>query len=80
MQQTYGHLLNEILRSGEFDADLLKTLQHADDYILDNTPIVDKRARMYGSYFTNSPILSPIESIILFLYCLYEARVCFDFM
>ena len=45
-----GHLLisiKEILRSVEFDDDLLKKLQHADDYILDNTPIVDKQARMY---------------------------------
>ena len=52
--QRYGHLLisiKEILRSGEFDDDLLKKLQHADDYILDNTPIVDKQARMYDKLF-----------------------------
>lgn len=52
--RTYGHLLisiKEMLRSGEFDDDLLKKLQHADDYILDNTPIVDKQARMYDKSF-----------------------------
>ena len=52
--QRYGHLLisiKEILRSGEFDDDLLKKLQHADYYILDNTPIVDKQARMYDKLF-----------------------------
>ena len=52
--QKYGHLLisiKEILRSGEFDDDIRKKLQHADDYILDNTPIVDKQARMYDKLF-----------------------------
>ena len=45
--QTYGHLLIEIkdiLRSGEFDrTELLSRLQQNDDFILDNSPIVDKR-------------------------------------
>ena len=52
--QKYRHLLisiKEILRSGEFDDDIQKKLQHADDYILDNTPIVDKQARMYDKLF-----------------------------
>ena len=52
--QRYGHLLisiKEILRSGEFDDDLLKKLQHADNYILDNTLIVDKQAKMYDKLF-----------------------------
>ena len=52
--QKYGHLLisiKEILRSGELDDDIRKKLQHADDYILDNTPIVDNQARMYDKLF-----------------------------
>ena len=68
----YGHLLisiKEILRSGEFYGDLLKKLQHADDYILDNTPIVDKQARMYDKLFYQ-PISPPIESNIWFQHSL----------
>lgn len=43
---TYGHLLNEIkdiLRSGHFDEqNLYNKMQFVDDFILDNSPIVDK--------------------------------------
>ena len=41
----------DTLRSGEFDDELLSKLQHADDYVLDNTPIVDKEARIYDKLF-----------------------------
>ena len=44
--QTYGQLLNEIkeiMRNGHFDRDdLTNKLTQNDDFILDNSPIVDK--------------------------------------
>ena len=53
--QTYGHLLTEIkniLRSGQFDkAELLSKLQQNDDFILDNSPIVDKFGQKYDKIF-----------------------------
>ena len=54
--QTYQHLLNEIrlmLRSGDCDLDSLRlNLNHTDDFIIDNSPIVDKYLEKYHEKFT----------------------------
>ena len=54
--QTYGHLLNEIkdiLRSGEFNSqEFYGKMQHYDDFILDNSPLVDKWVKKYNKIFT----------------------------
>ena len=53
--QTYGHLLiqiKDILRSGQFnESELLSKLQQNDDFILDNSPIVDKFEKKYDMIF-----------------------------
>ena len=53
--QTYGHLLIEIkdiLRCGQFNgSQLLSKLQQYDDFILDNSPIVDKFEKKYDMIF-----------------------------
>ena len=53
--QTYGHLMNEIkdiLRSGQFDKDKLYIkMQLTDDFIIDNTPLVDKYNKKYDTIF-----------------------------
>ena len=53
--QTYGHLLNEIkeiMRSGHFDRDdLTNKLTQNDDFILDNSPIVDKWGNKYDKKY-----------------------------
>ena len=53
--QTYGHLLNEIkdcLRSGEFNSQEFYKMQLTDDFILDNSPIIDKWVKKYDKLFT----------------------------
>ena len=54
--QTYQHLLNQIrlmMRSGECNLqDLQLTLSHTDDFIVDNSPIVDKYMQKYYEKFT----------------------------
>ena len=54
--QTYGHLMNEIkdaLRSGEINLhELHVKMQHYDDFILDNSPLVDKFYLKYDEKFT----------------------------
>ena len=53
--KTYGHLLNEIkeiMRIGNFDTDeLTGKLTLNDDFILDNSPIVDKWGDMYDNKY-----------------------------
>lgn len=53
---TNGHLLNEIkdiLRSGEFNPqELYNKIQIIDDFILDNSPLVDKWVKKYDKIFT----------------------------
>ena len=53
--QTNGHLLNEIndcLRSGVFNAqEFYIKMQFTDDFILDNSPIVDKWVTKYDKLF-----------------------------
>ena len=53
--QTYGHLLNEIkeiMRNGHFDRDdLTNKLTQNDDFILDNSPIVDKWGNKYDKKY-----------------------------
>ena len=54
--QTYQHLLNQIrlmMRSGECNLqDLQLTLNHTDDFVVDNAPIVDKFMQKYYEKFT----------------------------
>ena len=54
--QTYQHLLNEIrlmMRSGECDISNLRLLlNHTDDFIVDNAPVVDKFLQKYYEKFT----------------------------
>ena len=54
--QTYGHVLIEIkdiLRSGDFNShDFYSKIQHIDDFLLDNTPQVDKYIKRYNEKFT----------------------------
>ena len=53
--QTYGHLLNEIkeiMRNGHFDRDdLTNKLTQNDDFILDNSPIIDKWGDKYDKKY-----------------------------
>ena len=55
--QTYQHLLNEIrlmMRSGNCDLTTLRiNLNNTDDFIVDNTPIVDKYLEKYDKKFTS---------------------------
>ena len=54
--QSYMHILNTIkfiLRTGEFDiSNILITMKNTDDYISDNSPIVDKYMVKYDKIFT----------------------------
>ena len=52
--QTYQHLLNNIkniLRSGDYDPNLYMTMTQTDDFITDNSPIIDKWLHKYDKYF-----------------------------
>jgi len=54
--QTYAHLLNEvkdILRSGEFNnKELYIKMQTTDDFIYDNTPLVDYWFKQFDEKLT----------------------------
>ena len=54
--QSYQHLLNEIkdvMRSGEFNPHhIYNTMKNIDDYVTDNSPIVDKYLFEYDKKFT----------------------------
>ena len=53
--QSYQHLLNEIkdtMRSGNFNSSLIyNTMKNIDDYVTDNSPIVDKYFVKYDETF-----------------------------
>ena len=54
--QSYDHLLIEIkdiLRSGNFDeSSLIHKMSGLDNYIVDNSPLIDKFLKEYNKYFT----------------------------
>ena len=54
--QSYQHLLNTIkgmMRSGDFNASsIYNTMKNIDDYVTDNSPIVDKYLIKYDETFT----------------------------
>ena len=54
--QSYQHLLNEIkeiMRSGKFDSPhIYNTMKNIDDYVTDNSPVVDKYLVEYDKKFT----------------------------
>ena len=54
--QSYMHILNTIkfiLRTGEFNlSNILITMKNTDDYISDNTPIIDRYLLKYDKKFT----------------------------
>ena len=54
--QSYIHILNTlkfILRTGEFDlSNILITMKNTDDYISDNSPIIDRYLLKYDKKFT----------------------------
>ena len=55
--QSYQHLLNEIkdmIRSGNFNSShIYNTMKNIDDYVTDNSPIVDKYLIKYDEKFTH---------------------------
>ena len=55
--QSYQHLLNEIkniLRSGNYDKlSLLTMMNNIDNYVTDNSPIIDKFLQKYDEKFTD---------------------------
>ena len=55
--QSYQHLLNEIkdiMRSGNFNSShIYNTMKNIDDYVTDNSPIVDKYLIKYNEKFTH---------------------------
>ena len=55
--QSYQHLLNTIkdmMRSGDFEmSSIYVTMRNIDDYVTDNSPIVDKYLRKYDEKFTS---------------------------
>ena len=54
--QSYQHLLNQIkdiMRSGKFDSpNIYNTMKNIDDYVTDNSPIIDKYLKKYDEKFT----------------------------
>ena len=54
--QSYTHLLimiKDALRSGEFDKDrLYNSMNNIDDYVTDNSPVIDKYLIKYNDKFT----------------------------
>ena len=54
--QSYQHLLNEIkdiTRSGKLDSPhIYNTMKNIDDYVTDNSPIIDKYLTKYDEKFT----------------------------
>ena len=55
--QSYQHLLNEIkdmMRSGNFNSShIYNTMKNIDDYVTDNSPIIDKYLIKYDEKFTH---------------------------
>ena len=55
--QSYQHLLNEIkdmMRSGNFNSSrIYNTMKYIDDFVTDNSPIVDKYLTKYDEKFTH---------------------------
>ena len=55
--QSYQHLLNQIkdiMRSGKFDSPhIYNTMKNIDDYVTDNSPIIDKYLTKYDEKFTH---------------------------
>ena len=55
--QSYQHLLNElkeIMRSGKLDSPhIYNTMKNIDDFVTDNSPIIDKYLTKYDEKFTN---------------------------
>ena len=55
--QSYQHLLNTIkgmMRSGEFNASsIYNTMKNIDDYVTDNSPIIDKYLSKFDEKFTD---------------------------
>ena len=53
--QSYGHILTmikEAMRSGHFDRNnLIATMTNVDNYVIDNTPSVDKYFKKYNKTF-----------------------------
>ena len=53
--QSYQHLLNQIkdmMRSGKFDSPhIYNTMKNIDDYVTDNSPVVDKYFTKYNDKF-----------------------------
>ena len=53
--QSYKHLLNTIkdmMRSGDFDPSILyQSMNSIDNYVCDNSPIIDKYLLKYDDYF-----------------------------
>ena len=54
--QSYQHILDEIkdiMRSGNFNSsNIYNTMKYIDDYVTDNSPIVDKYLIKYDEKFT----------------------------
>ena len=54
--QSYQHLLNEIkdmMRSGKFNTPhIYNTIKYIDDFVTDNSPIIDKYLTKYDEKFT----------------------------
>ena len=55
--KSYQHLLNEIknmIRSGDFNSShIYNTMKNIDDYVTDNSPVVDKYLSKYDEKFTH---------------------------
>jgi len=55
--QSYQHLLNRIknmMRSGNFNSShICNTMKNIDDYVTDNSPVVDKYLIKYDKKFTH---------------------------
>ena len=54
--QSYQHLLNELkdmMRSGNYSSNIYNTMKNIDDYVTDNSPIVDKYLIKYDEKFTH---------------------------
>ena len=55
--QSYSHLfimIKEAIRNGDFDRKkLVDTMTNIDNYVTDNSPIVDKFMRKYDEKFTD---------------------------
>ena len=53
--QSYGHLLimiKNIMRSGAFDREsLINTMANIDNFVTDNTPVVDKFFKQYDAKY-----------------------------